>query len=120
MRICNVVWPAANTPSRVMGATFSLFAFGAAVGGIVQGWTADWIGRKKTLAVAGLTSTVGAALVAGSVNVPMLVTTRILHGFGLGMILCLVPLYTTEIAPPKTRGIYSGMTVIGYGMGYLM
>ena len=61
-----------------------------------------------------------AALVAGSVNVSMLVTTRILHGFGLGMILCLVPLYTTEIAPPKTRGIYSGMTVIGYGMGYLM
>lgn len=103
-----------------MGATYSLFAFGAGLGAIVQGWTSDWIGRKKTLAVAGVTSTIGAALVAGSINIPMLVTTRILHGFGLGMILCLVPLYGTEIAPPKKRGLFSGTTVMGYGMGYLM
>jgi MFS family permease len=106
--------------TRVLGATFSLFAFGAGLGALVQGWTADWIGRKKTLMVAGVTSTVGAALVAGAVNVPMLVTTRILHGFGLGMILCLVPLYCTEVAPPKHRGVFSGMTVMGYGMGYFM
>lgn len=103
-----------------MGATFSLFAFGAGLGAICQAWFADWLGRKKALAIAGTTSTIGAALVAGAVNVPMLVTTRILHGFGLGMILCLVPLYGTEIAPPKRRGIFSGITVMGYGMGYVL
>jgi MFS family permease len=80
---------------------------------------ADRIGRKKTFAIAGLTSLVGAALVSGSVNVTMLVIVRILHGFGLGMLLCLTPLYNTEIAPPKWRGMFSGMTTMGYGMGYL-
>ena len=97
----------------------ALFALGAAIGAILQGWMADWIGHKKSMAVSGLCALAGAALVSGSVNIAMCVTVRILHGFGLGMIICLVPLYTTEVAPPHRRGVMAGMTVMGFGMGYL-
>jgi MFS family permease len=96
-----------------------LFALGAGLGAIAQGWLTDWVGRKNTFAIAGVTSLVGAALVAGSVNVPMIVVVRILHGFGLGMLICLVPIYNTEVAPPKKRGLFSGMTVIAFSSGYL-
>ncbi|KIW67196.1 hypothetical protein, variant [Phialophora macrospora] len=49
----------------------------------------------------------------------MLITTRILHGFGLGMQICLVPLYLTEVSPPHCRGLMTGMTVMGFGLGYV-
>jgi MFS family permease len=86
----------------------------------MQGFMADWIGRKKSLAVAALCSLIGAALVAGSANIPMLIVVRILHGFGLGMLICLVPLYLTETAAPRRRGFLSGLTVLSFGTGYVM
>ena len=49
----------------------------------------------------------------------MLITVRILHGFGLGMQICLVSTYLTEVSPPHCRGVMSGMTVMGFGIGYV-
>lgn len=50
----------------------------------------------------------------------MLVTVRILHGFGLGMIQCLVPMYMTEVSPAHCRGAMTGMTAGGSGLGYIL
>ena len=63
---------------------------------------------------------VGSALVAGSVKVGMLIAVRILQGGGLGMLLTLVPLYLTEIAPPHRRGFLTGLTTLSFGLGYVM
>lgn len=38
-------------------------------------------------------ATIGAAWTAGSPYLAMLITVRVLHGIGLGMLICLVPLY---------------------------
>ncbi len=105
-------------PPSILGAVNALFAFGAALGSLAQAWLADWVGRKKALAVSALFSLVGAAWTAGSPFLAMLITTRILHGFGLGMQICLVPLYLTEVSPAHCRGIMTGMTVMGFGLGY--
>jgi MFS transporter, SP family, solute carrier family 2 (facilitated glucose transporter), member 3 len=72
---------------------------------------ADKWGRKKALAAAAIFATIGSALTAGSPYLAMLITVRILHGVGLGMLICLVPLYLTETAPPRFRGVLAGMTV---------
>lgn len=98
----------------------ALFAAGAAFGALAQAPLADWIGRKKALASSALLSLVGAAWTAGSPYLAMLLSVRILHGFGLGMLICLVPLYLTEVSPAHCRGLVSGMTVMGFGMGYVM
>jgi MFS family permease len=50
----------------------------------------------------------------------MLIIVRLLQGFGLGMIICLVPLYITEVAPARIRGRLSGLTVFSFGVGYVM
>ncbi|OAL29224.1 hypothetical protein AYO22_02118 [Fonsecaea multimorphosa] len=105
--------------ANVLGAVNALFAAGAAFGSLFQASLTDWIGRKKSLAASALFSLIGAAWTAGSPYLAMLITTRILHGFGLGMLICLVPLYLTEISPPHCRGIMSGMTVMGFGLGYV-
>ncbi|OQV04558.1 hypothetical protein CLAIMM_09418 [Cladophialophora immunda] len=111
--------PTSKYTANVLGAVNALFAAGAAFGSIFQGWLADWIGRKKALAASALFSLIGAGWTAGSPYLAMLVTIRILHGFGLGMLICLVPLYLTEVSPPHCRGLMSGMTVMGFGIGYV-
>jgi MFS family permease len=107
-------------PFSILGAINALFNFGLAVGALTQGWLVDVIGRKKAFAVAAVSSLIGAALITGSVAIGMLITVRLLHGFGLGMLICLVPLYLTEVAPPRQRGILSGLTTLSFGMGYFM
>lgn len=97
-----------------------MFNFGLAVGALAQGWLVDVIGRKKAFLVAAISSLVGAALITGSVAIGMLIAVRLLHGFGLGMLICLVPLYLTEVAPPRHRGVLSGLTTLSFGMGYFM
>jgi MFS family permease len=81
----------------IIGAIQATFAAGAAFGALTQGWVGDWLGRKKALAAAGLWALVGGALATASQNLAMLIAVRFLHGFGLGMIICLVPLYITEV-----------------------
>ena len=108
------------TSDSILGAVNALFSAGLAIGSIVQGWATDWLGRKKALAVAGIFSLIGAALVAGSVTISMLIVVRLLQGFGLGMLICLIPLYTTEVAPPHRRGLLSGMTTMSFATGYFV
>jgi len=96
----------------------ALFAAGAAFGAIAQGFLADWLGRKKALAVAALCAIIGGALSAGSVAIAMLITVLLLQGFGLGMVICLVPLYITEVSPPHRRGLLTGLTTMSFGLGY--
>lgn len=90
------------------------------MGSIVQGWTADWLGRKKAMAVAASFAIIGGALTAGSVNIAMLIVVRFVQGFGLGKVICLVPLYIAEVAPPHRRGMLSGATVWSFGIGYVV
>jgi MFS family permease len=106
--------------SSILGAVNALFYTGAAFGSIAQGFIADKVGRKKALAISAVSGLVGGALSAGSVNVPMLVTVRLLQGLGLGMLIVLVPLYITEVAPPRYRGLLAGITPISFGLGYFM
>jgi MFS family permease len=80
----------------------------------------DWIGRRGALGVSAAIALVGSALVAGSVNIAMLFVMRVLQGIGLGMLLALVPLYLTEVAPPKHRGFLTGSTQFATGIGYIM
>jgi MFS family permease len=102
----------------VIGAANALFTAGAAFGAIAQGFVADAYGRKKGLAIAAVLAIIGGALAAGSVNIAMIVTVRILQGCGAGMVICLVPLYLAETAPPQRRGFLSGLTVLAFGFGY--
>ena len=62
----------------------------------------------------------GAALLAGSVKIAMFFVTRVIQGIGSGMMLGLVPLYLTEVAPPKHRGLLAGSTQFAGGCGYIL
>ena len=88
------------------------------MGAMAQGFIADRLGRKRAFAIAKTLCIVAGSLLAGSVNIAMLITVRFIHGFGLGMTIALVPLYLTEVAPAHRRGRLSGLTTAGFAIGY--
>ncbi|KAH8698760.1 general substrate transporter [Talaromyces proteolyticus] len=106
--------------NSIIGAVNSLFAFGSLVGAIIQASIADRFGRRKALAVGAVWALVGGALTAGSVTISMLIVVRIFQGLGLGMLICLVQLYLTEVAPAHRRGLLSGLTAMSLAFGYVV
>ncbi|CDK27157.1 unnamed protein product [Kuraishia capsulata CBS 1993] len=55
-----------------------------------------------------------------SVHIAMLYVSRFIMGIGIGMIVMLIPLWQTEIAPPEARGLLVGihgtMNIMGYSL----
>ncbi|KAF2016671.1 general substrate transporter [Aaosphaeria arxii CBS 175.79] len=101
--------PNAAYTNHIIGAVNALFFFGACVGAIGGGPTADKIGRKQSLFTASLIAIIGGALTAGSVHVAMLIVVRILQGIGLGALATLVPIYLSEASTPSKRGMLTGL-----------
>lgn len=70
----------------------------------IAGPLSDRYGRRKVLTVAAILygiSAVGSALAPGY---SVLVTARMIGGFGVGASLITAPMYIAEISPPKIRG----------------
>jgi MFS family permease len=104
----------------ILGAINALFNLGLALGALAQGWLADTLGRKRAFEIAAICALLGAALVTGSVAIGMLIAVRLLHGFGLGMLVGLVPLYIAETAPPLHRGLLLCINTTCISMGYFV
>ncbi|WP_240980774.1 MULTISPECIES: MFS transporter [unclassified Streptomyces] len=86
------------------GAVISALLLGAAVGALGSGRPADRFGRKKVLVVIALTFTLGLLAAVLARNFALLVAARAVLGLAVGGASTVVPLYLTEIAPPRLRG----------------
>ncbi|EXJ55058.1 uncharacterized protein A1O5_12797 [Cladophialophora psammophila CBS 110553] len=112
--------PTSKHTASIIDTVNALFTVGAAFGSVAQSFVADKWGRKIGLAVSAMYALIGGALAAGAISIPMLVVVRLLQGFGLGMVLPLVPLYLSEITPPHQQGLLSGLPLLSFGTGYLV
>ncbi|WOL17476.1 sugar carrier protein C-like [Canna indica] len=63
------------------------------------------LGRKWSMFSGGLTFLVGASINCAAKDIAMLIIGRILLGFGVGFAIQSVPLYLSEMAPAKLRGM---------------
>lgn len=77
--------------------------------GLVASKFARLYGRKPVNIVAGLFFIAGSAILAGAVDVAMLVVGRVLLGVGVGLCSLVMPMYNAEVAPPHLRG---GMNIL--------
>lgn len=94
--------------AQITGAINGLLWTGGAVGCVAAAWTSNVYGRKWTMNVAAVISTIGGALQAGSVNATMLIVARFITGWGIGMMAVLVPIFQAEVSPPGSRGLFVG------------
>jgi len=102
----------------------SLLFPGAAVGALLGGKLADKLGRKGSLLVCAGLFLVGALICSTAPNVGIMVTGRILLGFGVGAAATTCPLYLAEMAPAHRRGrmvtINELMIVTGQFLAFAM
>ena len=102
----------------------SWVTLGALAGSLAGGELADRVGRRKTLLAAGALFAVGAAVEALAPGVEVLVTGRLIVGFGVGVAAVAAPLYAAELAPAAQRGrfvsSYQLAITIGIFLSYLV
>jgi MFS family permease len=70
--------------NAIEGAMNACFSGGGFFGAIFNGWSCDYLGRKKTLLVATPIAILGGALQSGSQNIAMFLVGRFFGGFATG------------------------------------
>lgn len=89
------------------------------VGALIFGSVADRFGRKWPLVLCVLYFSAMTVLSGLSVNFAMFAVMRALYGLGMGGYWGIGASYAMESAPPRLRGVLSGLLQAGYPLGYL-
>ncbi|TVY47712.1 MFS glucose transporter [Lachnellula occidentalis] len=80
----------------------------------------DRFGRKMTIQIGALICLVGAILQAAAKNLGMILAGRIFAGWAVGLLSMSVPVYQSECAHPKIRGLIVGMSQQMIGIGFIV
>ncbi|XP_054853376.1 solute carrier family 2, facilitated glucose transporter member 8 [Eublepharis macularius] len=83
----------------------SVVTLGAAAGGILGGYVVDKIGRKLSLMLCSIPYVIGFTTIIAAQNIGMLLTGRLLNGVASGVTSLVVPIYISEVAHSKVRGM---------------
>nr|CAB3500151.1 unnamed protein product [Digitaria exilis] len=76
-------------------------------------------GRRMSMIIGGTVFVAGSVFGGTAVNVPMLLLNRILLGIGLGFTNQSIPLYLSEMAPPRYRGAINNGFELCISLGIL-
>lgn len=123
-------FPAGNDTAQLMN-TAAIFAVGffmRPIGGWVLGRYADRRGRKAALTLSVTLMCLGSLIIAatptyatiGIAAPALLLVARLLQGFSVGGEYGTSATYMSEIAPPGSRGFYSGILYVTLIMGQLL
>ena len=113
--------------SPAYGAIAAANAIGATVGALLAGWPQDALGRRITLIIACCIYGGAVAVSITAASFVQLFAGRLVTGLAIGLFSSTAPMYISELAPPRIRGmlvtvnqvcICSGI-LLGYAVGKL-
>lgn len=108
--------------SVLIGCAIAIYELGCCAGALATGRISDILGRKNTIRVGSVILIVGAVIQTATVSLGMTIAARIITGIGNGMNTATVPVYQSEISPPKSRGAHvcfeCALIVVGIGIAY--
>lgn len=110
----------APNATELFGAVNGVTLAGGLIGALLQSEQSDRLGRKKSVALSCAICVLGGALQAGSVHIAMFIVSRLIAGLGVGALIGSIPLYQSEISPPKSRGLIVGFHGIFISLGTIM
>jgi len=110
------------TPA-VHGIALGAALYGTVLGAIFGGIPCNRFGRRKTLIFIGALYFISAVWSALATGIWSFTLARFIGGIGIGISTVAAPLYISEIAPPKHRGVLTGLfqfnIVFGIIVAYL-
>jgi len=105
--------------NNLLGFTVSSALIGAMVGALLVGRPADWWGRRPVLTLLAVLFVVSAVGCALAWNWYALLFFRWLGGVAVGGASVVCPMYITEIAPAKRRGLLVAVSQLNIVLGIL-
>lgn len=91
-------------------------------GGFLGVWTvsaiSDRFGRKLAITYCGIVNLIAAAGLAGSTSIGMFLAFRFIAGWGGWTIVTAIPIWMSEVSPPRIRGILIDCHNVGFLLGY--
>ncbi|OQV02316.1 hypothetical protein CLAIMM_07534 [Cladophialophora immunda] len=118
--VADTTAPGYSYTNTIIGAVNGVFFAGGVFGTLLSGWTADKFGRRNGFRIASVLGVIGAAIQAGSVNVPMYLVARVITGLAAGNTLAAMPTYYAEVSPPHSRGLMTGAHGSFVNFGYFL
>ncbi|KAL4897173.1 general substrate transporter [Aspergillus ambiguus] len=110
-----------NHPSdSLIGGIVSSYNGGAILGSLGVSYLSDPLGRRPVMFIGGILATLGGALQAGATTVAMLIAGRIITGLAVGVLTSTIPVYCSEVSPPRIRGILASMQQWMDGLGIVV
>jgi len=95
---------ATNNPSTLMvGTITALYDIGAFFGAVCAAFTAEGLGRKRTLLLGAAIVIVGAVLMGSVVERIQFMVARIVTGVGIGYVTSMTPVYQSEVSAAVHR-----------------
>ena len=88
-----------NNPK--LGAIVSTYSAGNVIGGVASGFINNAWGRFFAMTVSSVLAILGALIQTESNGVPAMIAGRIIAGISTGVLLSTMPIYISEISPPK-------------------
>lgn len=103
-----------------LGLVSSIFTLGGLVGALTSGSLAARHGRLLVMRYNTAFLILGPVAEALAPNIAVLSLGRFVSGLGAGVSVVVVPIYISEIAPPKEKGFFGAFTQIMTNIGILI
>ncbi|KAG8212965.1 general substrate transporter [Butyriboletus roseoflavus] len=117
----------ASAQANLNGNIVSIMQAGCFFGAVSTGYISGRFGRKNPLIISGLIYLIGSIIQTvcgiGSnqlVAIKVLLFSRFLGGFGLGMSTALIPSYVSECTPQAIRGRCTGLIQVSNNIGMML
>lgn len=93
-----------NKSGAIQALVVAIYEIGCLLGSGLIIFVGDKLGRRKSVLIGTLIMLIGTALQATAFTLGHLIVGRIVTGFGNGMNTSSIPVWQSEMAPPKIRG----------------
>ncbi|KAI0184813.1 general substrate transporter [Xylaria flabelliformis] len=97
----------------------SMFTLGGLIGALAGGPISSARGRLFAMRLTGIFFVAGSVLLTLGTSIAVMSIGRVLSGIGAGAATVIVPIYISEVAPPRERGTFGAMTQVSINVGIL-
>jgi MFS family permease len=98
----------------------SIYTLGGLMGALVAGPCCNRLGRLNTIRITTLFHAIGPIFECLAPNIGLLSLGRVVSGIGSGASLVVVPIYISEVSPPREKGLFGALTQIMVNLGILL
>lgn len=110
-----------KTPNSAMqGFITASMSLGSFVGSLLSSFVSEPFGRRASLFICSILWMIGAAIQSSAQNTTQLIFGRLISGFGMGFGSSVAPVYGSELAPRKVRGLIGGLFQFSVTLGIMI